>query len=627
MVNDDGGVSINWSGDEFSWGRGLPSSYTGGLHFSNKWNKDKHNSNNTYQFNQLDVRGITTNKSQTILPDTTFFNNTVQDQVSSRLRHRLTSIYEWQIDSTSSLKITARASTVKSTINNNYLGRSISRDSIIINETARDNNTSDDNNTLNTTFFYRKKFKKNGRSITANTDLNFNNREENGFLFAKNNFFDKTGVLVKTENIDQKKVNKQNINGSNSLVTYTEPLWKNTFLILNYRLTISRNDAERNTLVKSVGNAKYETIVDTLSNHFIFNTIGHTGGINFRYNTKKYNFNIGTGFGSVEYRTKDIRKNAERSISFTNFLPQINLNYTPKQQRRVSFSYNGSTRNPTLQQIQPLIDNTDPLNITIGNPNLGQSFIHTLNFRASDYKVLKSRSISFNVNYTATDNAISNASFVDSLGRRVNQAINVQGNYNLSTTVGYGFDIIPSLNLSFDVGPRKSRFVNRVNGRDNITDNTSLGLYVYSGFWSDKWFNYWMNFSANYNSSKTSIRPDIVTKYWTYNVYSNAQFKLKKIKTYIDVGLEANLYQKTDVFANQRDVYIINSSVRKIISKNDNWEIKASVNDLLNQNLGISRSVNSNFISETTNQTIQRYFLFSLIWNFNKNGNPTNNGF
>ena len=101
---------------------------------------------------------------------------------------------------------------------------------------------------------------------------------------------------------------------------------------------------------------------------------------------------------------------------------------------------------------------------------------------------------------------------------------------------------------------------------------------------------------------------------------------MKKIKTYIDFDLNANIYEKTAVFADQRDVYIVNASARKVISKNDQWEIKASVNDLFNQNLGINRNASSNFITETTNQTIQRYFLFSLIWNFSKNGKP-NEGF
>ena len=93
------------------------------------------------------------------------------------------------------------------------------------------------------------------------------------------------------------------------------------------------------------------------------------------------------------------------------------------------------------------------------------------------------------------------------------------------------------------------------------------------------------------------------------------------------MSLEASIYQKTAVFANQQDAYIFSPSIRKIISKNDQWEAKLTVNDLFNQNRGINRNATSNFISETTNQTIKRYFLLSLIYNFSKNGKPSNMGF
>lgn len=625
-ITDDGGIMMWSSGDEFSWGRGYPNSVTGGLHFSNKWNKDKHNSNNTYQFNQLDVTGITTSKTQNILPDTSFINTTDQNQDARRRRHKLTSFYEWQIDSSSSLKLTVRGSAINSNTRSNYLGRSISEDNKIINESDRTTSNVEDNNTLNNNLLWRKKFKKTGRTITINSDFNFNNREGNGFLQAKNSYFDAGGALTRLDNIDQKKVNKQQVTTVNSSLSYTEPLWKNTFLVLNYKLNINKNDAERSTYTKN-GSGKYETGVDSLSNHFIFNTVGHAGSVSFRYNVKKFNFNIGSGLGTTVYTMNDLKKNTDRSVTFNNFIPSFTFNFTPKQQRRVTLSYNGSTQNPNLQQIQPIIDNIDPLNITIGNPDLKQSFVNKFSFRASDFKVLKSRYIGLNINYTQTNNAISNASFVDQLGRRVSQAINVDGNYNLSANINYGFDVVPSLNLNLGVGPSKSRYVSQVNGVKNTTENSSWNISVNSGYWSDKWINYWLNFNADYNHSSSSIRPDITTKYWSYRANTNLQFKFKKIKTYIDLEMEANLYQKTSVFANQRDVYLVSGSVRKVISKNDQWEIKMHVNDIFNQNLGISRNVNSNFISETTNQTIQRYFLLSLIWNFNKNGKPANAGF
>lgn len=625
-ITDDGNIFSFSSGDEFSWGRGFPTSTTGGLHFSNKWNKDKHNSNNTYQFNQLDVRGLNTNKTQNILPGADLISTSVQDQVSSKRRNKLTSIYEWQIDSSSSLKITARGSVVNGSSASDYFGRTINSDSILLNQSNRRTSVEDENKTLNATILYRKRFKKTGRSFSWNNDINYNDRADNGFLTADNIFYDALGNMVRRDNVDQQKTNKQIATTINSTINYTEPLWKNTFLVLNYKLSVSRNDAERNTFAKNAANNKYENLVDTLSNHFIFNTTGHSGSVNLRYNVKKFNFSIGTGLGTVNYRLNDIVKKTDRNVIFNNFIPAVTFNFTPKQQRRFNFSYNGTTRNPSLAQIQPIIDNIDPLNLTIGNPNLKQSFVHQFNLGGSDYKVLKSRRISFNINFSKTENAISNSSFVDNQGRRINQAINVAGNYSLSGRVGYGFEIIPSLNIGVDISPRINQFANRVNGIDNITKNRATDFSLNIGYWGDKWINFYAYGSAIHNNSTTSIRPDVSTKFWSYNAYANMQFKLKKIKTYIDFDLNANIYQKTAVFADQRDVYILNASVRKVISKNDQWEIKASVNDLLNQNLGINRNASSNFITETTNQTIQRYFLFSLIWNFSKNGKP-NEGF
>ncbi|MEN9685104.1 MAG: hypothetical protein RLZZ28_890 [Bacteroidota bacterium] len=625
-ISDDGGIMIWSGGDDFSWGRGYPISTNAGVHFSNKWDKDKYNSNNTYQYNNLKVTGITTSKTQNILPDTSFFNTTSQDQVSERTRHKLTSFFEWQIDSVSSIKVTLKPSAINSKSFTSYMGQSISEDGKLINESDRSTNTNDQNNTMNSNIFWRKKFAKKGRTISVNADLNFNNREENTLLLATNTYFDKNGNLIKQDNIDQLKVNKQTGSTINSLISYTEPLWKNTFLVLNYRMNLNRNDAERNTFSKTAS-GKYDYLMDTLSNHFIFNTTNHVGSFNIRYNVKKYNFAVGTGLGSAVYHMNDVRKNTDREERFTNFTPAISFNYTPKQQRRFTFNYNGTTKNPTLQQIQPILDNIDPLNLTIGNPNLKQSFIHNFGFRASDYKVLKSRSIYFNINYTATDNAISNASLVDNLGRRINQAINVSGNYNMYARVGYGFDLVPSLNVGINVGPSKNRYVSMINGKNNETDNTSLNIGFNAGYWSDKWINFWLNFNAAYNKSISSIRPDVVTNYWSYNSYSNLSFKFKKQKLFIDMNLESTIYQKTAQFANQQDVYILSPSIRKVLTKDDKWEAKLYVNDLLNQNMGISRNISSNYISETTNQTIQRYFLFSLIYNFSKNGKPTTNGF
>ena len=618
-MTEDGGIMMWSNGDDFSWGRGLPNSTTGGLHFSNKWNQDKHNSVNTYQFNDLRVNGVNTSTTQTLLPDGSFFvNNSDQSFNNLKRRNRLRSTYEWQIDSTSNLKIIGTGSMINNRSNNSFTGSSLDSKGFKLNETSRQTIMESDEQNLIANIFWRKRFKKKGRTISINADINSTRRTGDGFLFATNTFF--TGG-VNTTRIDQKKTNDENISGLSSKVSYTEPIAKNTVLELNYRFENNRNNAERNTLEGGVNGAgKYETMVDSLSNHFVFNNFGHTGGFNIRYNYKKINFSIGTGVGSVQFNIEDLRKNRNRSANFTNFLPAANFNYQIKKQTRLGLRYNGNTRNPSLQQINPIIDNTDPLNLTIGNANLGQEFRNNLELFFSDYKVLKSRNLYLSANYSFVNNAITNSNTIDkTTGKRINQAVNVNGNYNFNMWSSYGFELFPSFNLNFDFNPSINRFVNIVDGKENVNDSRNIRLGIGSGYWGDKWINYWFNISAINNYSKSSINPNNITRFWNYNANFNMEMKLPK-KWYINLDGDIDFYQKTSVFANQRNVVLLNGSVKKSIDKKESWQVQFRVNDIFNQNLGINRNISSNFISETTQQAIRRFGMLALTYNFSKNG-------
>lgn len=623
QVMDDGGIAIFSSGDEFSYGQGLPTSTTGGLLFSNKWNQDKHNINNAYQYNNLNVKGRTQTTTQTILPDTTFINTQDQNFVSDRKRNRINSKYELRIDSTSTLKMTLTGSIVTNRNANSFLGKAISEEGQTINQSDRTTTNDGEDRNLLGSLQWQKRLKKKGRTLSFNGDFSIMNKTNDGYLFAKNDFYDKNGALVRQDNLDQFKTNDEALSNVNGKIAYTEPLWKNTFMELNYRFAFNRNDAERNTLERTAPGGKYENVIDTLSNHFIYNSNNHMGGFTIRLNEKKFNLYGGASLGSVKFNLDDINKGTNRDIRFTNFLPTAGITFLPKKQRRLNLNYNGTTRNPTLQQIQPFIDNIDPLNITIGNPNLKQEFRHNFNMSFSDYKVLKSRNMYMSINFSTTNNAITNANFIDSLGRRINQAINVNGNYNGSMWSSYGFDLFPSYNLSFGLAPAVSRFANRVNGIDNISKNNSLGLNTSFSHWSEQKFNFYVNFEARYNHSSSSIRPNATTKYWSYNVWSNFTWKLPA-KFVFEANTSLNMFQRTSVFAGNSNVYLVNSSLSKTFGKSSQIEMKLAINDIFNQNQNIRRNISTNFITETIQQNIQRFWMFTLAYNFSKNGKPTN---
>ena len=619
--SDDGGMMIWSSDDDFSNGQGFPNSITGGLHFSNKWNKDKHNSINTYQFNDIRVTGNNTSTIQTLLPDGSFLVNNSDDYFDSRKsRNRLRSTYEWNIDSTSSLKVIATGSVINSNANNIFNGSSFDNVGNQINKTFRQTISNAQEQNLLTTLFWRKRFKKAGRTISLSSDINGTSRSGDGFLFAENTFFSSGTV----QDIDQKKTNDELLFGISTKISFTEPLSKKTTLEFNYRFENNRNNAERNTLTGgSGGTGVYDQLVNQLSNHFVYNNLLNTGGLNLRFNHKKITILGGAAIGSADFTMKDLRNQNNRAVNFTNFLPSFNFNYQIKKQMRLGFRYNGSTQNPTLQQINPIIDNTDPLNITIGNPLLKQEFNNRFSLSFSDYKVLKSRSIYLSANYSFVNNAITNFNSIDkATGMRFNQAVNVQGNYVFNIWSSYAFELFPSFNLNLNFRPTVTRFVNFIDGKENINDSRNLNFGIGSSFWGEKWINYWFDLSASKNYSTSSINPNNTTSYWSYNLSLNVEMKLPK-KWYINFDGNADIYQRTPIFANRRNIIILNGSIKKSLDKNENWQIKFRLNDMFNQNLGINRNITSNFISETTQQTIRRFGMLSLTYNFNKNGKET----
>jgi hypothetical protein len=622
---NDGGMSMifNSEGDD-GGSTGFPNQQSAGATYSNKF--DKGSVNTSAQYNRLIVNGLTSSYSKTILPTNSIVNNTNSTQRNEKKKYKFTTTDQWGTDSTGLFKLTLKAANVLSDNTSSFAGSSfIPETGLKLNNTARTTSNSTNDKTLNGSLSYRLRFAKKGRTISVNSDFNFGDKLQDGLLNAQNEFFDASNVIVKQETIAQTKALTQLTSAGSVNTVYTEPLGKNSFLIFNYKIGLAGNNSERNTFDTKAGQPKIK--VDTLSNHFKFNTVNNSGNISYRYAVKKVNFNIGTGVGSANYSMFDYATNANRSINFTNFIPSATFNFTPKQQKKLILSYVGNTQNPSLLQIQPIIDNTDPLNISVGNANLRQSFTNRVSFNFNSFKVMKSKYVQLNGSFSNTNDAIATASTIDAFGKSVNQYVNVDGNYNYSTGVYYGFDLYKGINLGMNTGINGGRYNNIVNGIKNTNDNISSRFSVELSYWGDKKVNFWSNFEASNNKTVSSIRPGASTNFWSYRNNSNVQLKFKKAKFFIDLSTDITVYQKSAAFPSQRNIFLVHPSMRKVISKNDKWEAKLMIYDIFNQNQFVDRNITSNFISETANNGIRRYALFSIIYNFSKNGKPVSMGF
>jgi hypothetical protein len=454
----------------------------------------------------------------------------------------------------------------------------------------------------------------------VNTDVNWSQSDNTGLLYAINNYYE-GGVIDRRDTLDQENIRD---NASKSILTkisYTEPLLKDTYLEFSYSFGYYNNSNERITNGND-GTGKYLDRIDSLSNSFVFNRLIHTPGANFRINKKKYNFSFGTAVGFSKFIQKNITENEKYNYNFVNFFPRANFQYKFKPNESVRFNYSGNTSAPSLEQLQPIRVNTDPLNIYIGNPDLDQSFRHNLSMGYNSYNALKERNIWSSLNLSFTQNAFSQYSTIDpETGKRTYQTVNVNGIFNMNLYTDYGFKL-PDTKWRLGLGPtfNYNRYVDFVNGERNVTNTLSYGGRIGVSQYVENKYNFHLGPSLTFNHSKASVNERGNADYWQVQGWMSGEMTFLKS---FDLKSDAEIQfrQKDPDLSQNNNFTRWNAHLTKRFFKNE-FELTFSVYDILNQNQGYQRNFNSSSFSETFYNTLQRFWQVRLTWNFSKNGKP-----
>jgi hypothetical protein len=200
--------------------------------------------------------------------------------------------------------------------------------------------------------------------------------------------------------------------------------------------------------------------------------------------------------------------------------------------------------------------------------------------------------------------------------------VNADGIFDYNADFTYDMEVFKGIHAGFSVSHNFNRYINFINGIKNTNDNRSNNFSINLNYWGERWYSFYASVNASQNQSLSSIQSSLPTKYFSLNGYGSLSMKFKKIKTYIDLNADARFYGKSAAFAQSQNVFLFSPTFRKVITKNDALEIKVTVFDLFNKNADISRNITSNFISESINNTIRRYVLLGVVYNF-KNKSAT----
>ena len=615
-----GGLYFEGENDGFeNWGfRGLPDSYTAGGLFSNKWAGDQQAVNGSYRYNRLGMQNNGSTLTQNVLPDTLFYTNQYSRQRNLNQQHAFNGKWEWKPDSLTTIKLTTVLTHRQQDSEIETDAESLTEEQLFINTSKRINEGRTTRRDADNNLSYKRNFKKVGRLLNASLRFRYREDDLNGFLKYEN-FFYKNNLVDSVDRADQQKLNDNNSATLGAKLTYAEPLSTKWTLIFSYAYNHNDATSHRNTYDRSAS-GKYENRNPLFSNNFDMKADGHSSTAIGRFNTKKLKFGVGSGISSSNFNLFNIDSNRKYVFEFVNFTPQASFNYQFQQNTNLVISYNGTTVQPTIEQLQPLRNNADPLNITIGNPNLEVGFRHSINVGYYSYKMLKQLGLWTSLYYSSTDNAITNNTVVDGNGKRTSQAVNVPGNTNwnywLEFNKGEGEKkLIHTVSFNANGG----KYNNFVNGFSNLTRsfNFSVGYglrYEIENKWS-------ANFKPRVGLSRStsSLNPEARTNYITYGGNAEGRVTLPwKLELQSDIDFDFR--QRIAASDANPNITYWKAELRKKVFKNNSGIVSIVANDILNSNRGINRIINSNFITEERYQRVAQYFQLKLEWSFSKMG-------
>ncbi len=625
---DDGGIIFYGGGgddlDSFSGrynGEGIPTAKNGGLHYDSKWDKDNQSINSNYKIGSLGVEGSKNTLSQNNLPTGIFVSNSDQAFDNFISRQKLDVTYQVKFDTTSSLKISVDGTVKNNKTRSTYLSESRNGNGEMLNESDRKLSNDEDSKIFNASAFWTKRLKKKGRTLSWNVGGSVNQNEAKGFLNSDINYY-KDGLPDSTQRIDQLKTNDINNASLRSNFTYTEPLSKTFSVILNYGLGINNSSADRRSFNKSESGS-YDLLDQPLSNDYSLDQLSNQVGAIFNYNkSNKTIINFGTRVSAVRFQQVDEYTNTKYKRNFANWNPEAGYQYRFSQQRSFRFRYNGNTSQPSISQIQPVRVNTDPLNISLGNPDLKPSFTNRFNVSYSSYKVLSDQSVWINGSYSFTANAIVSNAVTDSSAKSTYQSVNLHGETPSNFYLYAYFDKKIKkldLNVGLNVSTDGNTYFNFINDALNMTRSYNYSGGIRISKYKQKKYDLYTSFGPNYTTSQSSLQKETNNNGGGFN--GNASFNIY-LPWKFQIGSDGD-YQyraKTKSFDESFERFIWNASLSKTFLKQDVLKLSLTGYDLLDQNKGFNRSAGGNYISQTSFTNIRRYFMFSLIWDFNKMG-------
>jgi len=604
IIDEDG----NWTFTGSAPRVGLPQSFKGGFYFTDKiGEKTKIGVNYTYNDNQIIAN--TNQTSQFFLTDTLYSTDDVSSNTNRVQQHVANISYTQTFDSLTTLELKPRFQMSTNTQNSESETEffDANREQFMQTDVINSNISQElsFSNVAKLTRLFKKRFRK--LELIYQLDYKDNNLEgtlESESILSENNF-----VL---ESVNQRKEGLLKGTGHMARASYHEPLSKMWRLEFEYQFNQYKTRQTRSSF--NLVGGEYTELDSLFSNDFENTQYVNYGGVFARFENTKHMVRFGTRVRNTQLDNLNLFTSESFKQNVNNVLPRLSYNFKMKQNSRINFVYSTDAQMPSINQLQPLQDNSNPNRIVVGNPDLKPTYSNTFRLNYHLFKPLTGFYIWSGAFFNYTDNAFSNSIVFDQFGRTVNQTINVDGNYNGSLYMGTGLPLYKQmLKLNLDADASTMSFKNLINGMDNTTINNSVGVGGEIVLDRDSLL-FSLGATFDYSSPRSTLSMGANQPYTSQQYTASFSWDIFWNITFETDGRYVIQSQRAEGF--NLNYFLWDVKIRKNFLKGENLVLELSGNDLLNQNITASRNIQTNVIVDNRTQIISRYFLVKLIYNF-----------
>ncbi|MDR4036050.1 MAG: TonB-dependent receptor [Parabacteroides sp.] len=601
----------------FGAGSGITSSGNAGLNFSKEFKPDKLTLGGNTRYSHSDNDARSKSDRQNILPgDSSSYDNSEAMSRTKSDNFGVDFRLEWKPDTMTQL-IFRPSFSFSHSMNDNFSDATTldnERDTV---NTNKSSNYSESNGyNLNASIDFSRKLNNKGRVFSATLSGGNSDSYSDGMNRSDIVYFNQTDAL-KNSIIDQRSRYDNKGFNYRAYVSWVEPIGHNNFIQATYSISQRKQEALKNVYNQDADGI-YNVLDSAYSQSYRNNFISQRASLSFKSQREKFNYTIGLNldpsYSSSENFVGDTTL-SKITRKVVNLSPMAQFNYMFDKRTNLRIMYNGRTSQPSMTQLQPVADISDPTNITIGNPDLNPRYTNNVFIRFQQFTPEKQRAfmIMANGSYIIND-IVSYTSYNQETGVKTTTYKNVNGNYSGNVRMMLN---TPLKNKKFSINSMTMASFANSNGYINEEKNTNRNLILSERGGIDfrsSYLDLGVNGNIRYNATSNSLQKENNQNTFNYGaggyttIYLPLNFKIES-----DVNWSTNSGYGDGFKQNE---VLWNASASKSFLKNNQGTLRFKIYDILQQRSNISRSVTASYIQDSEYNTLGSYFMVHFIYRF-----------